>query len=312
MNTRPVQLIYFVATPARVSFRQTGGDVSRHLHTLWVAIETLVHSPEVRPSDLHLGWSKPKTATEWSNTQDFAAKAAMTSVLDGVDQYLKVLARMPQLTAPSLAEMLKGTARSSSGARFTIAARFNGVVAHYGCAVTPEQLAAIELLATWRNQFVHRNYRHPLAKQTRRTLEGAGSYFRASQGGADIEAALSRFDGRRGPQLADLVTLITACQLAIGTLDEHLLHLQEPNDIAVATVAFLLKQDPNPAALLERLFTRGSRRSAGAVLALLHKIGVTKTLGYTGSAPAMTRPAFDGVMGMGRNAASALFGIARP
>lgn len=263
MSTRPVQMIYFVASPARVSFRRTGGSVSRHLHTLWVAIETLAHRPEVRPSDLHLGWSKPTKAIEWTDTRDFAAKAAMTSVLDGVDQYLKVLGRVPRLTNPSLAQTLKGTARTSSGARLTIFARFAAVAVHYGCAVTSEQLAAIELLATWRNQFVHRDYRHSLARQTRRTLEGADAYFRSAQGGAEIRAALTRFDNRRGPALADLVTLITTCQLAIGTLDEHLIHLQSATNLAVATAEFALREDPDPPALLERIFSKGAVAAPG-------------------------------------------------
>lgn len=312
MSTRPVQMVYFVATPARVSFRRTGGDVSRHLHTIWVAIETLARSPEVRPTDLHLGWSKPQKAVEWADTRDFAAKAAMMSVVDGVDQYLKVLRRVPRLTDPSLADILKGTARTSSGARLTIFARFEALVTHYGCAVGQEQLAAIELLATWRNQFVHGDYRHSLARQTRRTLERAGAYFENAQGGAEIGATLARFDDRKGPTLADLVTLITTCQLAIGAVDEHLLHVGSPSNLALAMVEFALRQDPDPPALLEQLFAKGGQRSAGAVLALLHRIGVTKTQGYTGSAPTMKRSAFDGAVGMGRNAASALFGIARP
>jgi len=312
LSTRPVQIVHFVATPARVSLRRTAGDVSRHLHTLWVAVETLARSPEIRPADLHLGWAKPLTAAEWTETREFVAKSAMTSMLDGVDQYMKVLGQMPRLTDPSLASVLKGTARTPAGARLTIFARFATVVAQYSCAVGPEQLATIELLATWRNQFVHGGYRHSLGSHTRSTLERAGAYFRNSQGGADIAAALARFDARQGPTLADLVTLITTCQVAVATVDEHLLHLQAPADLAVANVEFALAQNVDPSALLERLFVQGGRRSSGAVLALLHRMGVVKTQGYVGSAPSMTRPAFDGVIGMGRNAASALFGIARP
>lgn len=311
MSTRPLQVIHFVATPARVAFRRTGGDVSRHLHTIWVAIETLAHSAEVRPPDLHLGWTKPSTSVEWNDTRDFATKAAMTSVLDGVDQYLKVLQRIPGLTDLGLQEVLKGTARTPRGSRLTIFARLTAVISHYRCAVTPEQTAAIELLATWRNQFVHGDYRHPISRQSRQILASAAPYFRTAQGGADIMGALARFDARHGPRFADLVTLITTCQLVIGTLDEHLIHLQPAAELAVAVTAFALRQDLNPPALLERLFSRGGRRSSGAVVSLLHRMGVAKTQGYTGSAPSLPRPAFDGVMGLGRNAASDLFGIPR-
>jgi len=305
-------IIYLVATPARASFRRTGGDVSRHLHTLWVAIETLVHNAEVRPADLHLGWTKPQLAIEWSDTRDFAAKAAMTSVVDALDQYLKVLARIPRLTNPNLEDTLKGTARTPSGARLTIFARFAVVVAQYGCAVAPEQLAVIELLATWRNRFVHGDYRHSLSKHARRTLEGATGYFGTAQGGANIGAMLQRFDGRKAPSLKDLVTLITSCQLAVGVLDEHLIHLQSPQDFVLALVEFALRQAPDPPALLERVFAKGGRQSAGAALALLHSFGVAKTQGYTGSAPSIKRGSFDAVVGMGRNAASTTFGIERP
>jgi hypothetical protein len=76
-------------------------------------------------------------------------------------------------------------------------------------------------------------------------------------------------------------------------------------------VEFALREDPDPSALLERIFVKGGHGSAGAVLALLHALGVTKMQGYTGSAPTLKRSAFDGVVGMGRNQASALFGIAR-
>ncbi len=308
-QTRPP--ILFDATPARVTFKRIAGDTSRYLNTLWVGITTLQAGHVDRPNWWVLGWSMPQTIGEWQDTNAFIAKSGMATVLDGIDQYMKVLKRISGLTNPASELYLTGAARKSTGARFTIPERFAAVNLAHGGPASPEFVAAIDLLATWRNHFVHGDRRFPLDKQSRTVLLSADARFKSSLGGTDIRAILARFDSGAGPLPNDLIALISAAQLAVAALDQHLLFNASMQEYSVALTAFLLDESTDPAALLDRLFRYGGKRSSGSVFALMMKSKVARARGSAPCVNQVSRSEFDAVLAMGRNKASEIFGIAR-
>ena len=223
-----------------------------------------------------------------------------------------MLARISVFADAAVVQQMKGTAKKSSGARFTIPERFSAVNDHHGKPAAAAHVAAIDLLATWRNHFVHGDRRFPLAKASRTTLLSADSYFRSQQGGADISAILAEFDNRSGPRPEDIITLISAAQLGVAALDQHLLFSVASKDYAFSLMAFMLSENEDPPALLERVFRYGGKNSSGAAFALMMKHRYARAKGAFSPVAQMPRQDFDAVRAMGRNRASELFGIARP
>ena len=83
----------FEVTPALMAFRQLAGDANRFLNTQLVALETLKTATPVRPIDLVLPWTLPAVEAEWVDTRNFTLRGTMISVVDGLDQYLRILPR---------------------------------------------------------------------------------------------------------------------------------------------------------------------------------------------------------------------------
>jgi hypothetical protein len=61
--------------------------------------------------------------------------------------------------------------------RPTVAERFEALATHYPKTVPPEYVAALHLLVTWRNRFVHHDYRFGLALPIRKALTVAAPSF---------------------------------------------------------------------------------------------------------------------------------------
>ena len=119
------QIISFEATPALIAFRREAGDANRHLNTLLVALETLKANEPVRPPGLIVPWTKPGVWREWDDTRDFALKGTMVVVVDGLDQYMRILSRIPGLVPAGLDDVLNGRRAAAGDRRPTVTERFD-------------------------------------------------------------------------------------------------------------------------------------------------------------------------------------------
>ena len=255
----------------------------------------------------------PTLPSEWADAANFALKAALVTALDGLDQYMKVLGRIPELTPDILTDILAGRARDAqTKRRYTIPQRLQFLNNQCDDIGSAEQIAAIYLLSTWRNHFVHGDYRFDLEARQRKSLADAVGHFRSSYGNADVAAMLHGFDRREPPKIGDLMTLFTCAQRLVASIDEHLLQLQKGPDYAVSLLTYLLREANDPSDLLERLFRGGGAQSTGAIHALFLHHGGNHHENRIASAPFATRAELHRLFGMGRNAASEKFGIARP
>jgi hypothetical protein len=260
--------ICFEATPALLAFRRIAGDANRCLNTLLVGLETLKTNSPVKPTDLVVAWSKPRNLEEWIETRDFALRGAMVAVADGLDQYMRIVTRIDGLVATELGDILNGRRGRKESRRPTVFARLAALCKHYPRVACREHLIAMNLLMTWRNQFVHRDYRFGLTLAERKELAAAAPFFKSKHGGSDIEEALIRFEKREPPTLANLSTLIASAHRLVRALDEHLLSLQAGEIYAVALTRYLIASDEDPLQRLEVMFERGGWQAAGHLHAL--------------------------------------------
>jgi hypothetical protein len=302
----------FEVTPALLEFRQLAGDATRFLNTQLVALETLKTAKPVRPTDLVVPWTLPAVDAEWVDTRNFTLRNTMISVVDGLDQYLRILSRVGGLVHDDLHDDLNGRRRADLDRRPTLPERVAALCDRYPKVAAEQHLLAIDLLATWRNRFVHRNSKDNLSNRTRNALLATSDYFREEQGGADIAGAITRFDNGDAPSLSDLSTLIASAHRLVTAMDEHLLFLQEGERYAVSLMKYLIEEQMDPSAYLERIFQYGGNRSAGRVHALFLHNGANHDDKRRANAPVITRRKLDALLGLGRNDASALFEIPRP
>lgn len=295
-----------------IVFRRTAGDANRLLNTLLVGLETLKHNAPVKPTDFVLAWSKPATPGEWLETRNFALRGTMVAVVDALDRYLRILSRIPGLTAQELDDTLNGRRDPKIDRRPTVSERVASLCAHYGGAVSPAYPLAVGLLVAWRNRFVHSEPKGGLSRSQSLELVNYAKFFEEQFGKADIKAALKRYAAREAPTLRDLSTLVAASQRLVTDIDAHILHLQDPETYVVSLTRYLLYASEDPAAELERIFFRGGVGAAGRVHAMLLEHGGNHSLNRRQSALRLSRIRLNGVLGIGRNEAAQLFGIQRP
>jgi hypothetical protein len=302
----------FEMTPALMAFRQLAGDANRFLNTQLVALETLKTATPVRPPDLVLPWTLPAVDAEWIETRNFTLRSTMVSVIDGLDRYMRVLSRVRGLVAEELHNDLNGRRRPDLERRPTLPERLASLCKYYPNVVSEQYPFAIDLLAAWRNRFVHRSSKDALSGRTRKGLLAAARFFKEEHGGADIAAAIARFDADEPPSLSDLSTVIASAHRLVTAVDEHLLVLQEGDTYAVSLMKFLIEEQPEPSEYLERVFQYGGKRSAGRVHALFLHNGANHDQRRRANAPVLTRKRLNALLGLGRNDASVLFDIPRP
>ncbi|UGY17928.1 hypothetical protein HAP48_0011130 [Bradyrhizobium septentrionale] len=302
------QVIGFELSPALVAFRRTAGDANRHLNTLLVAIETLTSTTPIKPKGLAVPWTKPGVKKEWDDSRDYVLKGCMVALVDGLDQYMRVLSRIPGLTAPELNDTLNGRKEPGDQRRPTVAERLEALASHYPKTVPKEYIAALYLLVTWRNQFVHRDYRFDLGLSIRKTLTGAAPGFAKGFQGTDITSALKRFGSREPPSLNDLAFLIAIAQRTVRLMDEHLLQLQNGADYATALMRYLIASSEDPKAFVEDTWMYGGNRSAGRVHALFLDNGGNHDPDRSPNAPSITRKKLNDLFAFGRVRARHLFG----
>jgi hypothetical protein len=307
----PRSSICFECTPALLAFRQAAGDANRFLNTLLVALETLKSSTPIRPIDLVVPWTFPHAEKEWTDTRNFALKGAMVAVVDGLDQYMRVLSRVAGLVASELDNILNGRRDADRGRRLTVAERLEALCAAYPGVVRAEYLAAMQLLVLWRNGFVHSDYRFRLALPTRKVLVTAEHFFQAEHGGAGIVSALSRFEQQHPPTLTDLSTLISSAHRIARGMDEHLLQLQNAQAYAFSLMQYLIMSNTDPQAFLESTWLQGGRQSVGRIHAMFLAIGGNHDDNRRANAPAVSRAQLHNLFAFGRNRASEVFGVPR-
>jgi hypothetical protein len=308
--TKQDQVIGFELSPALIAFRRTAGDANRHLNTMLVALETLKGTAPVRPKGLAVPWTKPGVKKEWDDSRDFLLKGCMIAVVDALDQYMRVVSRISGLAALELDDAMNGRKSPGEERRPTVAERFEALATHYPKTVPPEYIAALHLLVTWRNRFVHHDYRFGLALPIRKALTVAAPSFAKDFQGTDIIGAVNRFSSREPPLLNDLAFLIAIAQRAVRRMDEHLLQLQNGPDYAMSLMCYLIAASEDPKAFVEDTWMHGGNQSAGRVHALFLDNGGNHDANLPPNAPSITRKKLNDLFAFGRIKARHLFGTA--
>jgi hypothetical protein len=305
--TQQDQVIGFELSPALIVFRRIAGDANRHLNTMLVALETLKSTAPVLAKRLAVPWTKPGVKQEWDDSRDFVLKACRIAVVDALDQYMRLISRIAGLAAPELDDAMNGRKSPGETRRPTVAERFEALATHYPKTVPLGYIAALHLLVTWRNRFVHHDYRFGLALPIRKALTVAAPGFAKDFQGTDIIGAMARFSSQKPPSLGDLAFLIAISQRAVRRMDEHLLQLQNGTDYAMSLMRFLIAASEDPKAFVEDTWIHGGNRSAGRVHALFLKNGGNHHADLPPKAPCITRKKLNALFAFGRIKARHLF-----
>jgi hypothetical protein len=302
--------IAFESTPGLIQLRKSVGDATRFLNGIVIALETLRHVEPIHPADLQLSWQKSDDPADWDRTRAFAIRSAMVAVVDGVDRYLRVTTRVRGLVGEEHHDALNGRRIATLDRRPTVSERLRILAAAEPGATAENLLLAFDLLAAWRNEFVHGEKKHPLPRAKAAALRAAANWFHKNRGGSDILGTVTRYEKSDAPSLGDLMSLFSAAQRVTADIDERLLLRQDGPVYAVTLMEYLLRESPNPNAMLEHIFQHGGQSSSGRIHSLFLEVGGNHDANKRPNAPTITREQLDGVLGIGRNKARELFKLA--
>ena len=323
------QIVAFEASPALLAFRLVAGAANRHLRTLIAGLQALENSPAFRPNDLYLPWSRPSTPNEWAESETFVYTMALVAVVDGLDQYLRVLARMPGFVDATLIDSLEG--RKVDDRRLTISERLEKINDFYSekagisiaglgtnlvskrlqTAVGPARMAMIHLLVYWRNIYAHHDYRFSISNDHRSAILKASLYFKQKHGGIQIKALVDRFDAKMAPTLSDVATMFSVAQRVLASLDGHLLQLHSGESYSQCLLRYLIRASGSPSTFVEDIWRFGGDKSAGKVHDLFLRNGANHDPNQAPGATTITRKKIHDLFGVGRNKAHALFGTSK-
>jgi hypothetical protein len=320
------QVIAFELSPALLAFRLVAGNANRHVNTIFAGLQALEHHANFRATGFLIGWSRPHTPAEWEDSKAFAYKMALIAIVDGINQYLRVLSRMPGFTDPSLADVLAG--RRVGDRRLTIGERVDALNAFYSDKakvniaghgapaasktlrrlVGPARIAMIYLLIYWRNIYAHNDYRFSLPEDQRTTILESSKYFKQRHDGVIIKELVERFDGKSAPTLADLSTMFSVCQIVLGNLDSHLLQLQTGASYANCLIKYLMTSSGSARDFLSSVWQYGGDRTTGRIHTLFLHNGANHDANQLPGAIKLTRKELHDLFGVGINKARIIFG----
>ena len=101
----------------------------------------------------------------------------MVAVVDGLDRYLRVVTRLSGLVDENLHDYLNGRWIRALDRRPAVFERLRHLSDWVPGAANENLLLAFDLLATWRNEFVHYERRHPLPRTKKDALRAAATWF---------------------------------------------------------------------------------------------------------------------------------------
>lgn len=271
--------LHFVETPMLKRFRRLMGEANYHLCTTIAGLETLWANEPVVPSEFVVAWRKPATDDDRLAARNFILQMMMVSAVDAVDQYMRGLQDFIPLDG-MLGEALAGRLRLREGdrkRRATVGERF-AIALRELTTAQPAYSASIELLAYWRNSFVHGDYRFELPSNVERTLRGEASYFSSTMNGTSVDAALDRYRARCAPLQTDVAMLIAAAHRAVNEIDQGYLRRQANGpDYAKKLFTAVIGATLKPTELIRFLWLPGGNKKFSRIEALFRENGGRST-----------------------------------
>jgi hypothetical protein len=205
------------------------------LNTVLVGLECIA-AGEGDAGAVAVTWSKPKTIDKARQAADqariFACASALVLGADVIDSFLREFVSEEWLgfgiETQEIATKAK-TRPSDQGGEYSVAERADALCADLGLA-DPIKIAALDLLAKWRNVVAHSSDRSiRLTAERRRTLKDAASDIHHRYSHFDIELALKNFEGRRIPVPKEVTSLVAIAVNFSRQIDEAAIRRSAPS-----------------------------------------------------------------------------------
>lgn len=219
------------------------GKSTYQLNTVLVGLEC-IGTGGGETGSLAVTWTKPATpdkARQVANqARIFACTSALVLAADVFDSFLREFAREEWLGfAPQTQDIAcKAVTRSANdGGEYSISERAEALSVDLGL-VEPIKIAALDLLAKWRNVVVHNSERSVRLKaERRRTLIDAKSEFNDRYSHLNISLALKNFEGRKMPVPKEVTSLIAVAVNFSRLLDETAIRRAAPTPDKMSAAA---------------------------------------------------------------------------
>jgi hypothetical protein len=192
-------------------------------------------------------WSKPKTPELARQVADqgriFACGSALVFGADVFDSFLREFAAEEWLDFAHDTRAIATKAKTRlGGAEYSVAERAEALCAELGIS-DPVRIAALDLLAKWRNVVAHSSDRRPrLMKEGKGILLGAASEIEKRYSNFDIALALKNFENRKIPVPKETTSLVAVATNFSRQIDEAAIKRSaSTSDKVAAAVEIMLR-----------------------------------------------------------------------
>jgi hypothetical protein len=218
------------------------GTSTYRLNTVLVGLESIARGYGDAGA-IGVTWSKPtpdKAKQVADQARTFACASALVMGADVFDSFIREIANECWLGFADHAREIATKAKTrhrDHGGEFSVAERAEALCNDLGI-VDPIRIAALDLLAKWRNVVAHSSSRSPrLPTETRRILKDAAAHIHGHYAHLDILLALRNFESRKPPVPKEATTLIAVAVNFSRQLDETAIKRAAPTEDKVCVVA---------------------------------------------------------------------------
>jgi hypothetical protein len=246
VETQPDTISMPLALSRTTPFRRLQSRIGRstyRLNTVLVGLECIADGGGDTGA-IAVTWSKPKTADKARQVADqariFACAGALVLGADVFDSFLREFASEEWLgfgvETREIATKAK-TRPGDQGGEYSVAERAEALCADLRLA-DPVRIAALDLLAKWRNVVAHSSDRSTrLTAERRRTLKDAASDIHDRYSHLDIALALKNFEGRKTPVPKEVTSLVAIAVNFSREIDEAAIRRSAPTADKMSTAA---------------------------------------------------------------------------
>jgi hypothetical protein len=257
------------ATPARIRFKRRLGQANHFLVTSLVALHTLEQSAvESAPAVLRTSWNPKDKKASIARSRDFVRQSFLGWAVDSVDMYISMLDRKPKCFHNEvLSKELQEVGRS-------VGKRLQVVEKHF--KLSPELMALLDILITWRNNIFHEANDNYVRNRTKSTLTTSSKIIAQRYRGLLVGELASKAESGAVLTFKEVASLISACHHFVEELDGQVLRALDFQQYCVDAVQVALDDRKQLHGFRSKyLGLNPSRRRRFVATWLMNEYGVT-------------------------------------
>ena len=241
------------------------GQNNHFLITILVGLDSVETGQATLSPNFSTWWDPRDAKTSARRSREFAIKALLAWVSDGLYAYMRQLAkeRNGYLCADDCASVMNEDGLWARLNRLATVSRVDVGVERHLC----------ELLVVWRNKVVHSDSRDAVPGDLRRRLLASSQEIAEGYRGMDVESALDRAARGRAPTFKEITALVSAAHDFVENLDRAVIEHMNLDQYLRAVLVAYVAVDPDKRA--DNIWGRVAARRRASILQVAQNAGMS-------------------------------------